>query len=141
MTIKESEEFTLDSSSVQHVLEYDPYYDTYDWVFTWETNYWTESSKDKVYLSYHSGNDCEAMPVTLEDTGPGDGIESNLTYQIDPATGAVSYLHEMRWVDRECHAACQYAYTVESGLGNETESHTPTGKGSKVKFPTYCLGS
>jgi len=110
-----------------------PYSDTFDWVFTWETNFWTEPAKDEVEIFYDSGSGGESMPVTLKDTGTGE-VVTTITYQMDSSTQEVTYFHEVRWVARDCYDDCTYTYEVQSGLGTITESYAPSGRNTKIVF-------
>jgi len=118
------------------VIEYDPHYKTYDFVFTWTTDHWTQPGKDKVHLAAVSGAPCEAMPVTLQAGGDG-AVTARITHQA--ATG--TFRHEVRWVGRSCLPGCWYRVTgIESTLGANTVSHVPAAPTGRFQFE-FCLQS
>ena len=135
-TITESSAFTINGDSLTKVIEYDPHYKTYDFVFTWTTDHWTQPGKDKVHLAAVSGAPCEAMPVTLQAGGDG-AVTARITHQA--ATG--TFRHEVRWVGRSCLPGCWYRVTgIESTLGANTVSHVPAAPTGRFQFE-FCLQS
>jgi hypothetical protein len=106
----------LDQSVDVH-FEVRPYTNNLDWVFTWETDHWTEPGEDVVTIEIVSGSDCAFNNATLQ-----DGVTTRLHYQVDPDTQAVTYRHEVRWDNRPCVTGCSYSYDVESSLGATSDS-------------------
>jgi hypothetical protein len=110
-TIEEFTGFTVNLQTITHSLVWDPYLGTFDWVFRWNTDHWTEPAKDCVELARYMGSGCEPnLPKTLRDTG-GDDVSSTITYE----DGV--FKHEVRWLNRDCFAVCGYSYSIQSALG------------------------
>ena len=94
-------------------FEVRPYTNNLDWVFTWETDHWTEPGEDIVTIDLVNGSDCAFTHASLQD-GVTGGVTTRLYYQVDPDTQAVTYRHEVRWDNRPCVTGCSYSYDVES---------------------------
>jgi len=116
MTVSEPTTFAIDDTTVDVQFEVRPYTNNLDWVFTWETDHWTEPGEDIVDIEHVSGSGCAFTDATLQD-GVTSGVTTRLYYQVDPVTGGVSYKHEVRWENRPCVTGCSYRYGVESTLG------------------------
>lgn len=132
MTVSEPTTFAIDNSTVDVHFEVRPYTNNLDWVFTWETDHWTEPGEDIVDIEHVSGSGCAFTDATLQD-GVTSGVTTRLYYQVDPVTGGISYKHEVRWVNRPCVPGCSYRYGVESSLGTTTDS-VPNTETDLIRF-------
>jgi len=120
--LTETEEFEIDQSSVEFELEYDPTIDRFDWIFTWNTNYWTEAARDTVHIEHTHGSDCGFSVADLT-VGVG-GVTTDLRFEANPGGGDM-YVHELRWSSLPCKIGCKYSYEVRSWLGDFTDDVGP----------------
>jgi M6 family metalloprotease-like protein len=132
MTVSEPTTFAIDDSTVDVHFEVRPYTNNLDWVFTWETDHWTEPGEDIVDIERNTGSGCAFIDATLQD-GVTSGVTTRLYYQVDPVTGGVSYKHEVRWENRPCVTGCSYRYGVKSSLGTTTDS-VPNTEPDLIRF-------
>jgi hypothetical protein len=132
MTVVEPTTFAIDDATVDVHFEVKLQSNNLDWVFTWETNYWTEPGEDIVDIEHVSGSGCAFTDATLQD-GVTGGVKTRLYYQVDPVTEAVTYKHEVRWENRPCVTGCSYRYGVESALGTTSDS-VPNTETDLIRF-------
>jgi len=132
MTVSEPTTFAIDDSTVDVHFEVRPYTNNLDWVFTWETDHWTEPGEDIVDIDHVGGSGCACTDTLLQD-GVTGGVTTRLYYQVDPITGGVSYQHEVRWENRPCVTGCSYRYGVESSMGTTTDS-VPNTETDLIRF-------
>lgn len=132
MTVVEPTTFAIDDATVDVHFEVKLQSNNLDWVFTWETNYWTEPGEDIVDIEHVSGSGCAFTDASLQD-GVTGGVTTRLYYQMDPVTEAVTYKHEVRWENRPCVTGCSYRYGVESALGTTSDS-VPNTETDLIRF-------
>jgi len=125
LPVDEPTNFSIDIGSISMHSEVRPYSNNLDWVFTWKTDFWTEPSSDIVNVDLAAGSGCTFTGETLQD-GVTWGVTTRIFRQVDPSTGAMTYQHEMRWLNRPCVVGCRYRFGVQSALGNTIESVSDT---------------
>ena len=80
-TIAQTDSLNIDNSSVSFHAVFHPG-GPVDWVFTWETDYWSDASLDQVEIELSSGMNCADLGdgyLTAEDSG----VSTLVTYQVD----------------------------------------------------------
>ncbi len=132
MTVAESTSFAIDDDTAVVHFEVRPYTNNLDWVFSWETDHWTEVGSDIVYIDHVAGVGCAVTDATLQ-AGVTVGVTSRLYCQVDAATGATTFKHEVRWENRQCVTGCSYRFGVESALGSTVDS-VPNTETDLIRF-------
>jgi len=116
----------IDDASVTFIGEMVPGTDTVDWIFVWETDYWSDAEMDAVDVEHIAGETCFGLSyVPLQYGDP--GVSCSVTYQVDPTTGDITFRHELRWTPGNCLIGCTYRYRVHSDNGVSSDQSPATG--------------
>jgi len=130
--VNQTSSLNIDDASVSFIGEVVPGTDNVDWIFVWETDYWSDVELDKVHVEHIAGGTCVDLGDGWLDYGD-PGVTSSVTYQVDPATGNITFKHELRWSPGDCLINCTYRYRVHSDNG-VTSDQSPATAWKSISF-------
>ena len=130
--VTQTSSLSIDDSSVAFMAEVYPS-DLVDWVFTWETDYWSDVSQDQVEVEQVTGSSCADLGDGYLESAD-SGVACSITYYVDPVTSAVSFKHELRWQSQTCYPGCTYRYRVHSGNGTTSDESPASPSWKNISF-------
>lgn len=130
--VHQTSSLNIDDASVSFVGEVIPETNDIDWIFTWETDYWSDVELDQVYVEKTSGGTCVDLGDGWLEYGE-QNVTCSITYQVDPVTSEISFKHELRWSPGDCVVNCTYHYRVHSDNG-VTADQSPATTWKNISF-------